>query len=317
MTHSGGIRFRLDPRTPLSAHEQIRDQLINYLHLGLLAPGARLPAVRELATQTGLNLKTAFRLYRHLAREELVDIQPRRGAFVRFSGPSVGQTYKDAVKAFLDRALSGAEQFHLSPRRFVQLLASRAGVQHAQNLRCAVVECNREQTDLFSAELRHKLNVDAFPVLTHSSPGRRDRALRRADVFITTDYHWDEVRSWVAQHRKEAYRIRLNPAFHRLLVRNARRGLFPMILTDVSFEPRFRRALSGMLPSAAAEHLVLVHYRDRARLRHVLAQARRAYVSPLCYQQVAKQAPPHVRLITLKDMISRESLLSLRRTLRV
>ena len=312
---ANGIQFRVDPHSELSVREQIAEQLVHYVHLGLLSPGARLPSVRALAAQTGVNLKTAFRVYRSLARNHMVEIRGPRGVFVKFSASAAHRSRRGALDSFLRRVLRGAQQLNLSPMRLVQLLAAQAGESPARNLRCAVLECNREQTDLFAAELRRKLNLDAFPVLTHASPHRRERALRRADVFITTDFHWKEARRWATRHRKEVYRIRLNPSFHRLLVRNARRGLFPLILTDVSFESRFRRALAGSISPAVAERLVFVHHRNRARLRQVLARARRAYVSPLCYREVARHVPAGVQLVTLQDMISRESLQHLRRTL--
>jgi len=47
----------------------------------------------------------------------------------------------------------------------------------------------------------------------------------------------------------------------------------------------------------------------------VLSRARRAYVSPLCYAEVTKQAPKGVRLITMHEMVSSESLLTLRQCL--
>ena len=311
------VRFRVDPQSSLPARQQIRYQLVIYVHLGLIGPGARLPAVRELAAQTGLNLKTAFRIYRRLAREELVQIQPQRGVFVKFSARAARRSHHNALESFLHRALREARQLNLSPLRLTQLLAVQAGIELARPVCCAVVECNREQTHLFSEELRRKLNVEAFPVSTLSSPAARERALRRADVFVTTDFHWEEVQRWAAQHRKEAYRIRLNPAFHRMLVRNARRGLFPMVLTSVSFEDRFRRALAGSTPPEVAERLVFVHYRNRARVNEALQRARRAYVSPLCYEEVARQAPDGVQLLTLRDMISPDSLQALRRNLLV
>jgi len=310
-----GVRFYFDRRSARSPREQIHDQLIQHVHLGLLSFGVRLPSVRKLAAQTGLNLKTVFRIYRSLARHDLVEIRPQNGVFVKFAAGAAERSYQNGLRLFLREVLREARQYNLSPNRLAQLLASKAGSPPGQAIRCAVLECNREQTHLFSEELTRKLKVDAFPVSTNSSSQHRNRALRHADVLITTDFHWEEARRWAGQHHKEVYRIRLNPAFHRLLVRNAQQGLFPLVLTDISFESRFRRALAATVPSAVLERLVFVHYRDRSRLREILGRARRAYVSPLCYAEVAEQAPEGVRLITMHEMVSSESLRTLRHCL--
>src|SRR5262249_12605248 len=101
----------------------------------------------------------------------------------------------------------------------------------------------------------------------------------------------------------------------RLLVDNARRGGFPMVLTDVSFEPRFRRAMAGTVLGSLAARLVFVPCRNHARVRQLLGQARRAYASPRCYTEGAKIVPNGVRLLTLQDRVSSESLRTLRRSL--
>ncbi len=315
MSNARDVRFYVDRRSTVSPREQIRDQLVQHVHLGLLSLGARLPSVREVAAETGLNLKTVFRIYRSLARDDLVEIRPQNGVFVKFAAGAAERSYQSGLRLFLGRVLREAKQYNLSANRLAQLLADKSPTRRVLPIRCAVLECNREQTYLFSEELKRELHLDAFPVSTNSSSRRRNRALHGTDVFITTDFHWEEARRWAAQHHKEVYRIRLNPAFHRLLVRNAQRGLFPLILTDISFESRFRRALAATVPSAVLERLVFVHYRDRSRLRELLGRARRAYVSPLCYVEVAKQAPKGVQLITMHEMISSESLRTLRRCL--
>ncbi len=308
-------RFVVDSSSAVSPTAQIHQQLVTYVHLGLLTRGCRLPTVRDLAARTGLNHKTAFRIYRNLAREDLVEIRPQQGVFVKFSGREAQHFNISTRGKFLQRVLRVAKQYNLSAMRVSRLLAAEAGARAGQLLRCAVLECNREQTQLFSSELTHKLGVDAFPVLTNSSSSVRELALRQADVFITTDFHWGEVTRWAARHHKEVFRIRLNPAFHRLLIQNAGRGLFPMILTDISFESAFRQALETTAPPTVLKNIKFISCRNRKLVQRLLERAQQAYVSPLCYDQIAQRANKRVRLVTLRDMISKESLQVLRRNL--
>jgi len=313
--HNFVARFVVDSSSGLSPTAQIHQQLATYVHLGLLTRGSRLPTVRDLAARTGLNHKTAFRIYRNLAREDLVEIRPQQGVFVKFSGRAAQHSHISTRGNFLQRVLREAKQYNLSAVRLSRLLAAQAGARAGQPLRCAVLECNREQTQLFSSELTRKLGVDAFPVLTNSSTSMRERALRQADVFITTDFHWGEVTRWAARYHKEAFRIRLNPAFHRLLIQGAAKGLYPMILTDISFESAFRQALATTVPPTVLENIKFISSRNSKLVQQLLEQAQQAYVSPLCYDQIAQRAPKRVRLVTLRDMISRESLQVLRRNL--
>lgn len=315
MGKTPGVRFQIDSESALSPRKQIQEQLVNYVHLGLLRMGMRLPTVRDLAAQTSLNLKTAFRIYRGLARDGLVEIRPQHGVFVKCSPRAASRSHQSGVTRFLRRMLREARQYNLSPLRVAHLLAAEAGAKNGRPLRCAVLECNREQVRVFSRELGRRLGVDAFPVLTTSSSKQREAALRRADVLVTTDFHWDEVTSWAARQHKEVFRIRLNPAFFHMLVENARKGLFPMVLSDVWYVPRFQKTLKTLMPPELVDRLVPVHYRNRAELKRLFGEARRAYVSPLCYVEVVRQAPKGVTLLTLEHMISNDSLNAIQRSL--
>ncbi len=308
------VRFSINPQSQLSPAEQIREQLLYHIHLGILRPGSRLPTVRDVATQTGLNLKTAFRAYRKLAKEGVVDIKPTRGVFVKYSTAAAERSYRRDLERFARRVLREGEQYSLSPRRVAQSLLHAAGIR-APAVRCAVLECNHEQAGLFSEEIHRKLGIEAFPVLT-TEPAKKLRSLLRdADLLVTTDFHWAEATAWGTRLRREPFRIGLNPEFHRILLRHARRHVFPMVLSDISFEPQFRQAVGGTAPEAVVNNLVFVHYRDHARLAQLLAEAPRAYVSPLIMDEVARHAPASVQLVTLRDMIAPESLALLRHKL--
>lgn len=306
-------RFLLDETLPFAARDQVREQLINYIHLGVLRPGDRLPAVRELAQQLGVNLKTAFGIYHELARDGMVEIRPQSGAFVRYSGAKADQSYREGVARFLSRVIRRAEQFNLTPRRLARLLLSRKGT--TPRLRWAVMECNREQLALFSRQIEREFDVEAFPVLLGGDERAVLRQAREADLLVTTDFHWDEVQRLAARSRREAVRIRLNPSFLKMVVANARKGFFPMVVPETSYESRFRRALAALAPPQVADRVVLVRSGDKQRVKAVLGKATRAYVSALCYDEIRATAPPALELITMRDVIARESLRDLRRSL--
>jgi DNA-binding transcriptional regulator YhcF (GntR family) len=72
--------MRLDSRAP--AYRQIADALRATLVEGGLAPGARLPPVRELALDLGVHFNTVAQAYRVLALEGWLTLKRRRGAVV-------------------------------------------------------------------------------------------------------------------------------------------------------------------------------------------------------------------------------------------
>lgn len=67
--------------------EQLADRFAARIRDRLLAPGARLPSVRQCAAQHGLNPSTVVAAYDLLLAQGLVEARPHRGFFVRERAP--------------------------------------------------------------------------------------------------------------------------------------------------------------------------------------------------------------------------------------
>ena len=65
---------------------QIREHVRDLIARGLLVPGMRLPPVRALARQLGVNQITVARAYRELADSGLMEGRRGGGSFIRASG---------------------------------------------------------------------------------------------------------------------------------------------------------------------------------------------------------------------------------------
>jgi GntR family transcriptional regulator len=77
------IVFRIDRRSGVATYVQIVQQTKQALRLGLLKPGDRLPAAREVVEATAVNPNTVLKAYRELEREGLVAARRGLGTFVQ------------------------------------------------------------------------------------------------------------------------------------------------------------------------------------------------------------------------------------------
>lgn len=68
---------------PPTRHTAVADLLAEQIRDGVLAAGTRLPTHRALATQHGIALATATKVYRTLTEAGLISGEPGRGTFVR------------------------------------------------------------------------------------------------------------------------------------------------------------------------------------------------------------------------------------------
>jgi len=98
--------FDLDPQTHVPAFRQIAEQIRRRIAVGTLAEGERLPPIRVLAQQVGVNRNTAARAIQLLESEGLVRTRVGRGTFIAApSGTTNRQEREAVVDALLDRVL--------------------------------------------------------------------------------------------------------------------------------------------------------------------------------------------------------------------
>ena len=65
-----------------SIFEQIKKQIDRYVKLGVLKPNDKLPSVRSLANDLGINPNTVARAYSELEKEGIIYTLNKKGVFV-------------------------------------------------------------------------------------------------------------------------------------------------------------------------------------------------------------------------------------------
>jgi len=100
-----GDWVRIDQSTSGPLFDQLRTQIIDGVRDGRLAPGTRLPTVRELAGHLGLAVNTVARAYRELETAGILETRGRFGTFVARVDPAdaamatAAHTFVTAAKA--------------------------------------------------------------------------------------------------------------------------------------------------------------------------------------------------------------------------
>lgn len=85
----GGLpTFHLDYRDPLPIYEQLKQECKRLILSGIIAPGDKLPSVRELAGSLCINPNTIQRAYRELEADGYLISVPGQGLVCRRGAPS-------------------------------------------------------------------------------------------------------------------------------------------------------------------------------------------------------------------------------------
>lgn len=90
----------VDPLSAIPPFEQVRLQLLESIRSGGLAPEARLPTVRKLASDLGVAPNTVARTYRELESAGLIETRGRNGTFVAKSADPVRHQAETAAAQF-------------------------------------------------------------------------------------------------------------------------------------------------------------------------------------------------------------------------
>lgn len=216
----------------------LRQRVITGLHLGLLAPGGRLPSARSTAAEVGADYRLVVAAYRELEREGLVRVKPRSGISVapgaNQPAAALPRLAQRVIDVLVGEVVAGAPapEFPEQVRRCLETL----------RLRAACFECNADQIHGLCAELERDYGLDAhgFDIADLAVEERLPIELRRADLLVTTSFHAAEVRGLAERLEKPWMAVSLDPGLRSELVRLLSRGPVYWVVTDPRFADKLR-----------------------------------------------------------------------------
>lgn len=132
------IPIRIDGNGDLPIYLQIKYQLSYLITTERLAPGARLPPVRNLAEQLSINQHTVAQAYRELQADGLIDSAVGRGSFVKRFGDQdrVHAVRHERLGEVLAEARRRGRSLGFSDTEIIQHLTS---MTHQHSVPCRAV----------------------------------------------------------------------------------------------------------------------------------------------------------------------------------
>lgn len=102
--------LHLDFNSQAPIYQQIRNQIVLGIARGSLPEGTKLPSVRALAQESGVNAMTVSKAYQLLKQEGYLDTDRRAGAVIRAPGknPPDGELLRRLGLCLAELKLAGA-----------------------------------------------------------------------------------------------------------------------------------------------------------------------------------------------------------------
>src|SRR5215213_1494187 len=248
--------------------DRLRDRILNALHLGLLRPGDRLPSIRTLWREMGVDHRVVAQAYRTLEAEGLVEVRGRSGVYLapqdQFGGELLAETAR-----WLAGVLVEAWKRRMTIGELPDLIRRCTS---SVRLRCGVIESNDDQMTAYMAELDEQFGLEPVPIYISPVPlPRPDRSvefhgveerIRELDLVVTTSYHARLVRKAAENVGIPAVVLTVNPEVVETIQRALREGP----LTVVSVEPTFGDRMRAMYIEDDPDRIRLVLATDREAL---------------------------------------------------
>lgn len=74
--------FEIDLRSRIPIYEQIKNQILLYIRMGVYKPNEQLPSIRAVSQQTGINVNTVKKAFADLEAEGVIYSLVGRGCYV-------------------------------------------------------------------------------------------------------------------------------------------------------------------------------------------------------------------------------------------
>lgn len=308
------LRFHLDKTVNLDFYDQIKGQLLSAIYCGKITEGDRLPPIRDLAGDLGVNYKTVRRIYRRLGDENLIEIVQGSGAFLqRRTGDD---TYEDmrrrAVFKLLDEVAEKARGLGLSARKFATLLEGYLTGQNLPPLRLGVID-HEEEAFIFTRELKMRVAVEvqAFPLRDEPSEEELDQ-MACCDYLLTTSWHMEQVRKLAESLDKKVVEIKPSHQIYTEILAAARDQNIAIVIQDErTMHASWEVFMNLYHPSTDKEFWIAPINREDL-IDKIIKDADLIFVSPMCWDEMRKRTPREKELKTYENFISEETIGRLR-----
>jgi DNA-binding transcriptional regulator YhcF (GntR family) len=240
-----------DPVTELS--DRLRDRILNALHLGLLHPGDRLPSIRALWREMGVDHRVVAQAYRTLEDEGLVEVRGRSGVYLAPQDQLGGELLAETAR-WMAGVLVEAWKRRMTVHEIPELIRRCTATTR---IRCAVVESNEDQMTAYCHELSNDFGLE--PVQVRISPvplPRPERSvefhavedvLREVDMVVTTSYHSRLVRKAAENVGIPAVTLTVNPEVVDTVQRRLRESGVTIVAVEAEFGNRMRAMYTDLI----------------------------------------------------------------------
>lgn len=195
---------------------QVKKQIMDLIKNGTLKVGNKMPTERELSENLKVSRNTISAAYNELEQEGVLKSYQGRGTFVaEEANPWKAQNIKEKIIKFVDLGLEEAIETGMDVDEFLDIVAQRVKEKKEimSKITALYVECNIEQSRMFSKQLTESTNMNVIPFTLNDIMNineEKKNIIEKCQVIIATFNHVNEVARLTKPFKKEVIGVAIN-----------------------------------------------------------------------------------------------------------
>ena len=152
------IDIRIDKGSEIPLYFQVKKEIMNLINRGKLKVGERMPTERELSENLKVSRNTISTAYDELEQEG--------GTFVaEEANPWKVQNIRQKIMKFIDLGFEEAIESGMDANEFLEIVIQRVREKKKlmSKITAVYVECNIEQSRMFSKQIMESTNMNVIP----------------------------------------------------------------------------------------------------------------------------------------------------------
>ena len=214
------MKIEIDKKSGIPLYLQIKHQIKKLLESGDLKEGEQLPTERDLSERLQVSRNTVSMAYKELVLENTILSIPGSGTF---PNPKTSMFTKSKtnnnlskIEEIIDVSINEALELNFELGEFKKLVKKKIEEKEKlfKNINIAFIECNQEQLYFFTKGIELGTGISIIPILIdeiYKEPDIFRERIKSIDLVVTTFFHYDEVKKFLADQKQRVLAIALDP----------------------------------------------------------------------------------------------------------
>ncbi|HBY57342.1 MAG TPA: GntR family transcriptional regulator [Candidatus Atribacteria bacterium] len=214
------MKIEIDKKSGIPLYLQIKHQIKKLLENGNLKVGEQLPTERELSEKLEISRNTVSMAYKELVLENTILSIPGKGTFpnpniINYT-ESKANSNLAKLEEIIDVTINEALELNFELNELKKIVNRKIEEKEKliKNINIAFIECNYEQLYFFSKGIELGTGISIVPILIdeiQKNPNKFKEQLKSIDLVVTTFFHFDEVKKYLAEQEQKVLAIALDP----------------------------------------------------------------------------------------------------------